>query len=79
MRSSGFFHNGNLSSVGIQCALCHSTVDDSFAPGIGRRLDGWANRVRHLPRAPHFHGARLEHAQAGGDRHRSVPGEPLAG
>ena len=31
-------------SMGIQCALCHSTVDDSFAPGIGRRLDGWANR-----------------------------------
>ena len=31
-------------SIGIQCALCHSTVDDSFAPGIGRRLDGWANR-----------------------------------
>jgi hypothetical protein len=30
--------------VGIQCALCHSTVDDSFAPGIGQRLDGWANR-----------------------------------
>src|SRR5690606_1985054 len=21
----------------------HSVVDDSFAPGIGRRLDGWAN------------------------------------
>jgi hypothetical protein len=41
----GFFADaGNLSSVGIQCALCHSTVDDSFAPGIGRRLDGWANR-----------------------------------
>ena len=35
---------GNLTSVGIQCALCHSTVDDSLAPGIGRRLDGWANR-----------------------------------
>jgi hypothetical protein len=33
-----------MRSVGIQCALCHSTVDDSFAPGIGRRLDGWANR-----------------------------------
>ena len=33
-----------LTSVGIQCALCHSTVDDSFAPGIGRRLDGWPNR-----------------------------------
>jgi hypothetical protein len=33
-----------LSSVGIQCALCHSTVDDSFAPGLGARRDGWANR-----------------------------------
>ena len=41
----GFFNpNGSLSSVGITCAFCHSTVDDSFAPGIGRRLDGWANR-----------------------------------
>jgi hypothetical protein len=36
--------NGNIRSIGIQCALCHSTVDDSFAPGIGRRLDGWPNR-----------------------------------
>jgi hypothetical protein len=36
--------DGSLSSVGIQCALCHSTVDDSVAPGIGRRLDGWPNR-----------------------------------
>lgn len=35
---------GNVRSMGITCALCHSTVDDSFAPGIGRRLDGWANR-----------------------------------
>ncbi|HEX2686370.1 MAG TPA: hypothetical protein VHN14_07120 [Kofleriaceae bacterium] len=35
---------GKLSSIGIQCALCHSTVDNSFAPGIGHRLDGWANR-----------------------------------
>lgn len=33
-----------LKSIGIQCALCHSTVDDSFAPGIGRRLDGWPSR-----------------------------------
>jgi hypothetical protein len=41
----GFFNkSGNLASVGITCAVCHSTVDDSFAPGIGRRLDGWANR-----------------------------------
>ncbi len=36
--------DGSLSSVGLTCAVCHSTVDDSFAPGIGRRLDGWANR-----------------------------------
>ncbi len=33
-----------LTRVGISCALCHSTVDDSFAPGIGKRLDGWPNR-----------------------------------
>jgi len=33
-----------LMRVGITCALCHSTVDNSFAPGIGKRLDGWANR-----------------------------------
>ncbi|HET9247359.1 MAG TPA: hypothetical protein VFO15_16260 [Xanthobacteraceae bacterium] len=36
--------DGSVKSMGIQCAFCHSTVDDSFAPGIGRRLDGWANR-----------------------------------
>jgi len=36
-------HN-NLRSVGISCALCHSTVDDRVAPGIGSRLDGWPNR-----------------------------------
>jgi mono/diheme cytochrome c family protein len=35
--------SGRLTSVGITCALCHSTVDDSLLPGIGRRLDGWAN------------------------------------
>ena len=35
--------SGELKSVGITCALCHSSVDDSFAKGIGRRLDGWAN------------------------------------
>jgi mono/diheme cytochrome c family protein len=32
-----------LTRVGITCALCHSTVDDSVMPGIGRRMDGWAN------------------------------------
>lgn len=42
---TGFFKpDGSLKSVGIQCALCHSTVDNSLAPGIGHRLDGWANR-----------------------------------
>lgn len=41
----GFFDDEeNFDSVGITCAFCHSTVDDSFAPGIGRRLDGWANQ-----------------------------------
>src|SRR5687768_12772342 len=34
---------GQLTKFGVTCALCHSSVDDSFAPGIGRRLDGWAN------------------------------------
>jgi mono/diheme cytochrome c family protein len=36
--------NNHLTSVGISCALCHSTVDNSFAHGIGRRLDGYPNR-----------------------------------
>ncbi len=41
----GFFDKGgSLSSIGITCALCHSTVDDSLAPGIGNRLDGWPNQ-----------------------------------
>jgi mono/diheme cytochrome c family protein len=34
----------NITTLGITCALCHSTVDDSVAPGVGRRLDGWPNR-----------------------------------
>jgi len=36
--------DGSVKGMGIQCAFCHSTVDDSFAPGIGKRLDGWAAR-----------------------------------
>jgi len=40
----GSTSNGGLQSVGVTCALCHSTVDDSVAPGIGRRRDGWPNR-----------------------------------
>ena len=42
---TGHFNDrGTLRSVGIQCALCHSTVDNSLTFGIGHRLDGWANR-----------------------------------
>lgn len=36
--------DGSVRSVGLSCAVCHSIVDDSLAPGIGKRLDGWANR-----------------------------------
>jgi hypothetical protein len=39
-----FDANGRLRTVGIQCAFCHSTVDNSLTRGIGHRLDGWANR-----------------------------------
>jgi hypothetical protein len=39
-----FDSSGRLTSMGVQCAICHSTVDDSFSPGIGHRLDGWPNR-----------------------------------
>src|SRR5947209_4239020 len=42
---TGHFDNqGRLNSLGIQCAFCHSTVDHSFSPGIGHRVDGWPNR-----------------------------------
>src|SRR5262249_7971060 len=42
---TGFFNKqGQLRSLGIQCALCHSTVDNSLTFGIGHRLDGWTNR-----------------------------------
>jgi hypothetical protein len=44
----GFFDDPNdsmhLTSIGITCAICHSTVNDSFMKGIGERLDGWPNR-----------------------------------
>lgn len=39
-----FSNDGEMTSVGITCALCHSTVDNSFSDGIGKRLDGWPNR-----------------------------------
>ena len=39
-----FDKDGNLTRMGITCALCHSTVDNALAPGIGHRLDGWPNR-----------------------------------
>jgi hypothetical protein len=41
----GFFNsNGTLKSVGLTCAICHSTVDNSVAFGIGRSIDGLSNR-----------------------------------
>jgi len=39
-----FKQDGSLQAVGLTCAVCHSTVDNAFAPGIGHRLDGWGNR-----------------------------------
>jgi hypothetical protein len=39
-----FEEGGRMKALGITCALCHSTVDDSFSAGIGKRLDGWPNR-----------------------------------
>src|ERR1051325_3643679 len=39
-----FDGNGNITRIGITCALCHSTVDNALLPGIGHRLDGWPNR-----------------------------------
>lgn len=38
----------HLRRVGITCALCQSTVDNSFAPGIGKQRDGWPNRAQYL-------------------------------
>ena len=40
----GKVNNGHVDSIGITCALCHSTVDNSVVTGVGRRLDGWPNR-----------------------------------
>ena len=40
----GTFDGDRMTKVGLTCAVCHSTVDDAFAPGIGHRLDGWGNR-----------------------------------
>jgi mono/diheme cytochrome c family protein len=39
-----FNPDGSLKAMGLTCAVCHSTVDDAFAPGIGHRLDGWSNQ-----------------------------------
>jgi len=39
-----FNGDGSLKTLGLSCAVCHSTVDDAFAPGIGHRLDGWPNQ-----------------------------------
>jgi len=42
--TSNFSPEGTLQGIGITCASCHSTVDNSFAFGIGKRLDAWPNR-----------------------------------
>jgi hypothetical protein len=42
--TSNFNQDGTLKAIGITCASCHSTVDNSFAFGIGKRLDTWPNR-----------------------------------
>jgi hypothetical protein len=39
-----FNADGSLKAMGLSCAVCHSTVDDAFMPGVGHRLDGWPNR-----------------------------------
>src|SRR3954462_7504824 len=39
-----FSRSGRMSSIGLTCAVCHSTVNNSVAPGVGGRLDGWPNR-----------------------------------
>jgi len=39
-----FTKSGRMSSIGLTCAVCHSTVNNSVAPGVGGRLDGWPNR-----------------------------------
>jgi mono/diheme cytochrome c family protein len=36
--------DNHITRLGVTCALCHSTVDNSVMPGIGRRKDGWPNR-----------------------------------
>jgi len=41
---NGFFAGDTLNSMGITCAFCHTTVDNSLTFGVGHRLDGWANR-----------------------------------
>ena len=41
---TAFTQGSQVTGVGFQCALCHSNVDDSVLPGVGRRLDGWPNR-----------------------------------
>jgi hypothetical protein len=40
----GTFDGDRLRTIGLSCAVCHSTVDDAFMPGVGHRLDGWPNR-----------------------------------
>ena len=79
---TGFFDSdGGLQSMGIQCALCHSTVDDSFAPGIGKRLRRLAE-PRSQRRRDHRAGARsvaVREPPAASTRRRCGPCWPGGG
>ena len=59
--------NDTLATVGITCALCHSTVDNAVAPGIGRRQDGWPNRTLNVGASSRCHPPlpTRDHSRAG--------------
>ena len=69
---------GQVTSFGITCALCHSTVDDSLTAGVGHRLDGWANTSLDVGKiaalSPAFDDATKSRVQTMGSRQiRSSP------
>ncbi len=72
-----------LTRVGITCALCHSTVDNSFARGIGKRLDGWPNRdtstLARSSRSPQCRRRAPGRSTARGERGSTTPGSTSMG
>ena len=65
----GQVQNGALVRIGVTCALCHSTVDNSLTGGIGHRLDGWPNRDLNV-------GARSSRSPTRCPMRRTTPGDP---